>query len=64
MPRMINGTTPLKDDLPKFEENIAKSIEKLINTLRKDEKRPEINMANKTWYGLGKKIDKIIRLIV
>lgn len=64
MPRMINGTTPLKDDLPKFEENIAKSIEKLINTIRKDEKRPEINMANKTWYGLGKKIDKIIKLIV
>ncbi|WP_343348539.1 glycosyltransferase family 4 protein [Terrisporobacter petrolearius] len=64
MPRMINCTTPLKDDLPKFEENIAKSIEKLISMIRKDEKRPVINMANKTWDGLGKKIDKIIKLIV
>lgn len=26
MPRMINNTTPLKDDLPKFEEDIAKNI--------------------------------------
>lgn len=64
MPRMINCTTPLKDDLPKFEKNIAESIEKLISMIRKEEKRPVINMANKTWDGLGKKIDKIIKLIV
>ncbi|WP_276632490.1 glycosyltransferase family 4 protein, partial [Terrisporobacter hibernicus] len=64
MPRMINCTTPLKDDLPKFEKNIAKSIEKLISMIRKEEKRPVISMANKTWDGLGKKIDKIIKLIV
>ncbi|MCC3866937.1 glycosyltransferase family 4 protein [Terrisporobacter mayombei] len=64
MPRMINCTTPLKDDLSKFEENIARNMESLINVIRKDEKKPEINMTNKTWDGLGKKIDKIIKLIV
>lgn len=64
MPRMINCTTPLKDDLPKFEENIAKNMDRLIHVIIKDKKRPKINMTNKTWDGLGKKIDKIIKLIV
>ena len=61
---MINFTTPLKEDLPKFEENIAKYMEKFINAINEDKKRPNINMENKTWDGLGKKIDKIIKLIV
>lgn len=64
MPKMINCTTPLRDDLPKFEENIAKNLQKLINIISKDEKRLEINMTNKAWGGLGNKIDKIIKLIV
>ena len=64
MPRMINFTTPLKDDLPKFEENIAKCMERFINTINEEQKRPNINMEDKTWDGLGKKIDKIIKLIV
>ena len=64
MPRMINFTTPLKEDLPKFEENIAKYMEKFINAINEEQKRPNINMEDKTWDGLGKKIDKIIKLIV
>lgn len=64
MPRMINCTTPLKDDLPQFEENIANNLDKLIDITNKSEKRPNINMEDKTWDGLGKKIDKIIKLII
>lgn len=64
MPRMINNTTPLKDDLPKFEEDIAKNIKKLINIIRLEEKSSYINMDDKTWDGLGKKVDEIIKFIV
>lgn len=64
IPRMINYTTPLKEDLPKFEEHIADSLNKLINIINKSEKRPKINMSNKTWNGLGRKIDGIIQMIV
>ena len=38
MPRMINFTTPLKDDLPKFEENIAKCMGRFINTINEEQK--------------------------
>ena len=64
MPRMIKCNIPLKEDLPIFEENIAKELKKFIDIINNDEETYEINMNTKTWYGLGKKIDEIVKLIV
>lgn len=64
MPRMVNCTIPVKEDLPRFERDIATSMNKLVSIIDKDEKRPNISIQDKTWDGLGRRINEIIRLIV
>ena len=64
LPRMESLGVPMKRDLLAFEDDIAKSIERYIESIKNNPIRESVDLKNKTWDGLGIKVDKIIKNIV
>ncbi|WP_300279262.1 glycosyltransferase family 4 protein [Peptacetobacter sp.] len=61
LPNMQSVGIPKEEDLNDFEDRLSKTIEKMINkNLDKKNHKREIDMSEKTWDGLAKRMEDMI----
>jgi glycosyltransferase involved in cell wall biosynthesis len=61
LPKMKDLTTPFEDDLENFETNLSNSLNDMIMKIINDDSRNKnVDMIDKTWRGLCKKLENII----
>ena len=63
LPRMKSAGNPVKSDLTFFEDELSCKIRENIDNMLSNNKRKELDMKDKTWYGLSKRVDKLIKQI-
>ena len=54
---------PVKSDLTFFEDELSCKIRENIDDILRNKKRKVADMKDKTWYGLCKRVDKLIKEI-
>ena len=63
LPKMKSAGNPVKSDLTFFEDELSCKIRENIDDILRNKKRKVADMKDKTWYGLCKRVDKLIKEI-
>ncbi|MEG1409783.1 MAG: glycosyltransferase family 4 protein [Terrisporobacter sp.] len=64
LPNMKSAGVPIKSELNEFEEELYYTIDKKINKIFTKGCNDIVNMEDKTWLGLAKRVDEIIDNII